>query len=151
MRKLSRVTISLFIALVAITAPAEELQYRPVSRAAVETRLKQFSWKNNEREAKLKKMFQEAGCDGYVTEQSVRGSKLPNVICILPGNSERTIIVGAHFDHNGAGDGVVDNWSGASLLPSLYEAIKPAPRNHTFIFIGFTDEESGLIGSRYYA
>jgi len=48
------------------------------------------------------------------------------------------------------GDGVVDNWSGASLLPSLYEAVKIEPRKHTYIFIGFTDEEQGLVGSRFY-
>jgi putative aminopeptidase FrvX len=50
-----------------------------------------------------------------------------------------------------AGDGVVDNWSGASLLPSLYEAVKLEPRRHTYVFIGFTDEEQGEIGSRFYA
>src|SRR5450432_3522563 len=49
------------------------------------------------------------------------------------------------------GDGVVDNWSGASLLPSLYEAVKVEPRKHTYIFIGFTDEEKGEIGSHFYA
>jgi len=45
---------------------------------------------------------------------------------------------------------VVDNWSGASLLPSLYEAIKIEPRKHTYIFIGFTDEERGEVGSHFY-
>jgi Zn-dependent M28 family amino/carboxypeptidase len=80
----------------------------------------------------------------------VKGSKLPNVICLLPGSSDKVIIVGAHFDHVSKGDGVVDNWSGASLLPSLYEAVKIEPRKHTYIFIGFTDEERGDVGSRYY-
>jgi Zn-dependent M28 family amino/carboxypeptidase len=70
---------------------------------------------------------------------------------VLPGSSENTIIVGAHFDHADVGDGVLDNWSGASLLPSLYEAVKSEPRKHTYVFIGFTDEERGLVGSRYYA
>ena len=46
-----------------------------------------------------------------------------------------------HFDHVSAGDGVVDNWSGASFLPSLYPAVKNEPPKHTYIFIGFTDEE----------
>ena len=61
------------------------------------------------------------------------------------------IIVGAHYDHVDAGDGVVDNWSGASLLPSLYESVKAEPRSHTYIFVGFTDEERGEVGSRFYA
>jgi len=58
--------------------------------------------------------------------------------------------VGAHFDKVARGGGVVDNWSGASLLPSLFESLREQPRKHTFIFIGFTDEERGLVGSRYY-
>jgi Zn-dependent M28 family amino/carboxypeptidase len=71
-------------------------------------------------------------------------------MCLLPGSSDKIIIVGAHFDRVSEGDGVVDNWSGASLLPSLYQAVKIEPRRHTYIFIGFTDEEKGLVGSRFY-
>jgi Zn-dependent M28 family amino/carboxypeptidase len=59
------------------------------------------------------------------------------------------VIVEAHFDHVPAGDGVVDNWAGAALLPSIYEALKGEPRRHTYIFIGFTDEERGEVGSHY--
>ena len=92
-----------------------------------------------------------AGCDDqYLSEQPVEGSKLPNVICTLPGTFDKFIIVGAHFDRVSEGDGVVDNWSGASLLPSLYEAVKAQPRQHTYIFVGFTDEEKGEVGSRFY-
>jgi putative aminopeptidase FrvX len=59
--------------------------------------------------------------------------------------------VGAHFDRVPESEGVADNWSGASLLPSFYEAVKIDPRRHTYVFIGFTDEEKGLVGSRFYA
>src|SRR6185436_301314 len=58
-------------------------------------------------------------------------------------------IVGAHFDHFG-GDGIVDNWSGAVLLPSLYSFLRKNPPRHTFEFIGFAAEEKGLLGSRAY-
>jgi len=75
----------------------------------------------------------------------------PKCICVLPGSSGKVIIVGAHFDHVSEGDGVVDNWSGASLLPSPYQAVKNEPRKHTYIFIGFTDEEKGEVGSHSYA
>ena len=71
------------------------------------------------------------------------------MICALPGTSDKVIIVGAHFDHVPKGDGVADHWSGASLLPSLYEAIKKEPRRHSYIFIGFTDEEKGEVGSHF--
>lgn len=130
---------------------ADTFRVSRASREVVEARLREYGGKNAERGATLKRMFVDAGCGTQVSEQPVRGSKVPNIICVLPGTSGRFIIVGAHFDRVSLGDGVVDNWSGASLLPSLYEALKIDPRQHTFIFIGFTDEEMGLVGSRFYA
>ena len=130
----------------------QSVKYQPVPREVVESRLGRYTGNNKQREAMLKQMFTDAGCDDqHIYEQPVKGSKLPNIICTLPGSSEQVIIVGAHFDRVSEGDGVVDNWSGASLLPSLYEAVKAVPRKHTFIFIGFTDEEQGLVGSSFYA
>jgi putative aminopeptidase FrvX len=132
-------------------AQAEDLRFRLVPREAVESRLREYSGTNSERGARLKRMFIDAGCGEHLSEQPVKYSKAPNVICELPGTSDRIIIVGAHFDRVPESDGVADNWSGASLLPSLYEAVKIDRRRHTFIFIGFTDEEKGLVGSRFYA
>ncbi len=132
-------------------AIAGDVQYKTVSRDLVEIRLGKYAGNNKQREATLKQMFSEAGCDEqHLSEQQVKGSRLPNVICVLPGSSDKIIIVGAHFDHVPDVDGVVDNWSGASLLPSLYESTKAAPRRHTYVFIGFTDEELGLVGSSFY-
>jgi Peptidase family M28 len=132
--------------------PAVEVAYRTVSREVVEQRLGKYVGSNQQREVALKQIFGEAGCDDqHLSEQPVKESKLPNVICVLPGSSDKVIIVGAHFDRAPEGDGVVDNWSGASLLPSLFQSVKVQPRKHTYIFIGFTDEEKGEVGSRYYA
>jgi Zn-dependent M28 family amino/carboxypeptidase len=76
----------------------------------------------------------------------------PNVICVLSGQTTEAIVVAAHTDKvEGAGDGVVDNWSGAALLPSLVFSLEQRPRRHTFVFVGFTAEEKGLVGSAYYA
>ena len=134
-----------------IVATAEKVRFSLVSREGVEARLRKYTGDNKQREATLKQMFTEVGCDGqHISEQPVKGSKLPNIVCLLPGSSDKVIIVGAHFDHVSEGDGVVDNWSGASLLPSLFEAVKIEPRKHTYIFIGFTDEEQGEVGSRFY-
>jgi hypothetical protein len=129
---------------------AENVRYNPVSRPVIEARLGKYAGNNKDREASLKQIFADAGCADHTSEQPVKGSKLPNVICVLPGSSDKVIIVGAHFDRVSEGDGVVDNWSGASLLPSLYEAVKVEPRKHSYIFIGFTDEEKGEVGSRFY-
>jgi hypothetical protein len=143
-------TVTLLL-LLCCSAPADSVRFTAVPRQLIEARLGKYGGHNKQREANLKQMFNEAGCDDqHVAEQPVKGSKLPNVICVLPGSSDKVIIVGAHFDGASEGDGVVDNWSGASLLPSLYEAVKIAPRKHTYIFVGFTDEERGDIGSSFY-
>jgi putative aminopeptidase FrvX len=135
-----------------VGASAQGIRYHLVSREGIEARLQKYKGNDQQREATLKQLFIEAGCDDqHLSEQPVKGSRLPNLICILPGSSDKTIIVGAHFDHVGDGSGVVDNWSGASLLPSLYQAVRVEPRKHTYIFIGFTDEENGEVGSHFYA
>jgi Peptidase family M28 len=116
------------------------------------SRLQGFATKNPERELALKALLTEAGCKPeHLSEEKVAHSSLPNLICVVPGATDRTIIVGAHFDKVKAGDGVADNWSGASLLPSLLEALSKEARKHTYIFIAFTDEEKGLVGSDYHA
>lgn len=148
---LIRIAVVVFL-LQAGEAAGEDLHFHLAPRDLVETRLRAYADNNRKREQALKEMFKEAGCsDQQVTEQPAKGSSLPNVICTLPGSTEKSIIVGAHFDHVSEGHGVVDNWSGASLLPSLYEAVKGEPRKHTYIFVGFTDEERGMVGSRSYA
>jgi hypothetical protein len=128
-----------------------QITYNLVQRDIVQSRLALYKGNDRAREAALMKLFAEAGCAAAnLTEQLVPGRKQPNVICTLPGNTPATIVVGAHFDHVSAGDGIVDNWSGASLLPSLLQSLSASSHKHTFIFIGFTGEEEGLLGSTYY-
>lgn len=142
---------ALFSPLHADDAPGA-LRYKLVARDVVESRLKRYSGNDKERERTLKEIFVEAGCGGdHLSEQTVPRTGQPNVVCVLPGNSDRVLIVGAHFDHVDAGDGVVDNWSGASLLPSLFQSANGEPHTHTLIFIAFTDEEKGEVGSHFYA
>jgi putative aminopeptidase FrvX len=136
----------------AAAAFAQSGQYIQLRQSVIEDRLRQFAAQNPERAATIKRLFEETGCrDEKLKEQSVEDSVAPNVICTLPGRSRSTIIVGAHFDHVPKGDGIVDNWSGAALLPSLYESLRSIPREHTYIFVSFTDEEKGFWGSSYYA
>lgn len=131
---------------------AERIEFDPVTREVIEARLKRVSTKEAERIANLRRIFEEAGCEGErLAEQRVKGSRWPNLVCSLPGETDSMIVVGAHFDYAGPGKGVADNWSGASLLPSLYESLRNRPRRHTFVFVGFTDEEKGLRGSAFFA
>jgi hypothetical protein len=128
------------------------LEFRTLTQDAIEVRLQAFSAKNDQREATLKQLFIQSGCkDDRLTEQVVRKNLPPNLICVLPGQTDQVILVGAHSDHVDKGDGVVDNWSGASLLPSLFYSMSATPRQHTYVFIAFTDEEGGMVGSEFYA
>jgi peptidase M28-like protein len=129
-----------------------QARVRVAERSAIERHLKSFSEKNGERESLIRKWLRESGCqDSNLSEQPLDRKLPPNVICLLPGETEEVIVVGAHTDHvEGSGDGVVDNWTGASLLPSLLYSLSAHPRRHTFVFVGFTAEEEGLVGSAYY-
>ena len=140
------------IAVAPAPAGAQRISYQRVEQGTVEQRLKTAPAKNPEREPELHQLFEGAGCTGEaLKEAEVKGAKSPNLICTLAGDADSIIVVGAHFDKVSAGEGVVDNWSGASLLPSLFESLNKEKRRHTFIFIGFTDEEKGLVGSEAYA
>jgi hypothetical protein len=130
---------------------AAQTNFRLLDQSKIETRIRSFSRKNDEREAIVKRLFRESGCkENQLSEQLVEPKLPPNVICVLPGQTDGVILVGAHTDKVEAGDGVVDNWSGASLLPSLLYSVNGEKRRHTFIFVGFTGEERGLLGSDFY-
>ena len=130
-----------------------QIRFRSETRDVVERRLKSFSTKNSEREALIRKWFAESGCkEANLSEEALDRKLPPNVICVLPGKTQQVIVVGAHTDKvESFGDGVVDNWTGAALLPSLLYSLSAQPRHHTIIFVGFSGEEKGLVGSRYYA
>ncbi|HKO05841.1 MAG TPA: M28 family peptidase [Candidatus Acidoferrales bacterium] len=127
------------------------IEVAPVPQEVVTKRFERLRSKDAEREAELKTIFEEAGCtDDRIVEEIVHRKDPPNIICTLPGTTNSLIIVGAHFDHAAAGAGAVDDWSGASLLPSLYQALRETPRKHTIQFIGFANEEGDQEGSGFH-
>jgi Zn-dependent M28 family amino/carboxypeptidase len=132
-------------------ADSTRVSFQAVKPEVVEQRLRSLKRNLRERRSTLEALFREAGCaDSRLTEQRVPHSAEPSVLCTLPGETERTIVVGAHIDFIDRGSGAVDDWSGAALLPSLYQSLQGTPRRHRFVFAGFTGEEAGLLGSREY-
>jgi hypothetical protein len=121
-----------------------------VPQPVIQQRLEDLSTKAATRRGTLEALFRDAGCE--VSEQKVPGSKEPNVICVLAAEDADApvIVTGGHFDLVEQGTGAVDDWSGVVLLPSLYQGLKRAPRKHTYVFIGFAAEETGLNGSTEY-
>jgi len=142
----------LFLILTAIPAiAAAQTVSNFVTQDTIRQRLNLYKGNDTKREATLKQLFFDAGCPvASLIEQPLPKKKQPNVICTLSGATGKIVVVGAHFDHVDRGDGIVDNWSGASLLPSLFQALSTNRRKHTFIFVGFSSEENGLFGSKFY-
>lgn len=142
-------------ALVCVVLPlaslcSTEIHFQNADRSTIEARLRASGKSNAERHDAARSLFEKVGCADHIEDQNVKHAKTPNVICTLAGSTDALIVVGAHYDFINRGAGVIDNWSGASLLSSLYEGLKAFPRTHTFVFIAFTDEEAGLVGSKYY-
>ena len=104
---------------------------------------------------------------GEVTVATKKES-LKNVIGVLRGRgalADETIVVGAHYDHLGMGgmgtlapwtvavhNGADDNASGTALLIEIARRLsaRREPLRRRVIFIAFTAEESGLVGSEHY-
>ena len=87
-----------------------------------------------------------------------------NVLARLPGTThpDETILYTAHWDHIGVGEpdangdaifnGAVDNATGTAALLELARVWGAGPRpERSIVMISFTAEESGLLGSEYYA
>ncbi|HEU0118981.1 MAG TPA: DUF4910 domain-containing protein [Bryobacteraceae bacterium] len=135
----------------ALCATGQQVRFHTIPDAVVEGRLERIGKDNAERAERLAALFQEAGCgEPNLAREKAKGSKLPNITCVLTAGPEaEVIVVSAHYDKVRAGAGALDNWSGAALLPSLYQSVAGSQdRKYTYLFIGFSDEEAGLIGAK---
>jgi Zn-dependent M28 family amino/carboxypeptidase len=133
--------------LLATACFAQRLEVDLVKQPVVLERLAAGAVAAGKRQETIREYFAKAGC---TAEEQHIAKKTANVICTLPGETASTIVVGGHFDFADRGSGIVDDWSGASLLPSLFEALISRPRKHTYRFVAFAAEERGLVGSKYF-
>ena len=72
-----------------------------------------------------------------------------NVILTIPGRSEETIIIGAHYDSIGV-PGISDNAGGTVLLLENAYRMRNADNYYTLQYVFFGAEEVGLIGAFYF-
>jgi hypothetical protein len=148
----SKALIAVLVALVLCRCAYAQVKYAVLPQSAIEANLATAQYDNQKREHTLFSLFERDGCtQPNLSEMQVRHLREPDVLCSLRGASPALIVVGAHFDHVSTGMGVVDNWTGAALLPALYDSVKIVPRTHTFVFAGFSGEEIGEVGSAAYA
>jgi hypothetical protein len=114
--------------------------------------------------------------DGFFQELALASATQPhapggtgrNVLAMLPGSDPdlagSVVVVGAHYDHLGFGEfgstgtlgeihnGADDNASGVAAMLEAARILTEGPRPaRSILFIAFTGEELGLIGSSYYA
>lgn len=86
-----------------------------------------------------------------------------NVVAYLNNDASLTVVIGAHYDHLGLGgegslhrgedaihNGADDNASGVAMMLNLAYKLKQEPGNNNYLFIAFSGEEMGLLGSAYY-
>ncbi|WP_460220363.1 M28 family peptidase [Psychroserpens sp. MEBiC05023] len=87
-----------------------------------------------------------------------------NVIGFMDNKAEHTIIIGAHYDHLGYGaegslyrgetkeihNGADDNASGVAVLLNLASKLKSFNKGNNYLFMAFSGEEMGLLGSNYF-
>ena len=88
-----------------------------------------------------------------------------NVVAFNDNKAEFTVVFGAHYDHLGWGgegslskehaihNGADDNASGTAGLMNLARLLSSseAPKTYNYLFVAFSAEEKGLLGSKYMA
>lgn len=95
-------------------------------------------------------------------ENTVKSQQLANVVGKIEGKRENEIVLfSAHYDHIGVvspvdddsiANGANDNASGVSAVIELARYFKKMPKpERTLYFVGFTGEEVGGYGSKYFS
>ena len=148
-----------------------------VRRSDVETWIKESGSSLAEIESKIDQDLvpRSFEMDGWKANGRAELKKLPsmNVVGVLPGQgtlANEYVVLGAHFDHVGMGgpgslapgtiavhNGADDNASGtvclmeaARQLSILSRKTSPDEPRRTLVFLAFSGEERGLLGSDYY-
>ncbi|MDC6404261.1 MULTISPECIES: M28 family peptidase [Maribacter] len=87
-----------------------------------------------------------------------------NVIGYIDNKADKTVIIGAHYDHLGMGgegslyadgeaihNGADDNASGVAVLLQLAAKLMDTITRHNYLIMAFSGEEMGLLGSNYFS
>ena len=121
--------------------------------------------------AKSPKSFETGMVVNGTADVVQKREKTANVMAMLEGNDpvlkDEYLVIGGHYDHLGFGgqgsgsrmpdtvavhNGADDNASGAALVMELAKRLAPAKKKlkRSIIFVSFSAEEIGLIGSKYF-
>jgi len=93
--------------------------------------------------------------DGVRARLRSGGSLVPglterNVLATLQGESDETVVVGAHYDSVWRGPGAIDNASGVEAMSRVAARLVRREHPRTVVFAAWAAEEVGLVGSRWF-
>ena len=182
-----KITFSVVLFLLSLTAAAQEIEIKNLKKHVyflADDKMKGRGTGSKQTEkaaAYIRKEFkklnlQALGNEGYyqpfkakvrrvIVPDSIRDAK--NVIGFLDNGAEKTIVIGAHYDHLGEGkqgssrdstsygvihNGADDNASGVAGLLELARVFSQNDEKESvnFLYIAFGAEELGLLGSRHF-
>jgi Zn-dependent M28 family amino/carboxypeptidase len=97
----------------------------------------------------------------YTRKDSLNAKTSKNVYCYIDNKSDSTIVIGAHFDHLGLGEGISrsygkkgihngadDNASGVAMVLNLARNFKNwQNKKYNYVFVCYSAHEIGLFGS----
>lgn len=97
----------------------------------------------------VKALFASVGvAETDIVVEKYDNDKTKNVVVRKKGETDETIVVGAHYDRTDSGCGVTDNWSGITIMAHALKALRTVSTKKSYIFVAFDKEEDGLKGSR---
>jgi len=90
----------------------------------------------------------------YKQPFTLKGKTGNNIGVVIPGESDKIIVVTAHFDHLGKNgtkiyNGADDNASGTAALFEIASYFKKTNNRHTLMLVALDAEEKGLVGAKY--
>jgi len=150
--------------------PAFRIKREVADRILQKSRLKTADLERNINSSRKSRSFNTLTTIAGESEVIKEVSSTRNVMMLLPGEDDSLrneyLIIGAHFDHLGTGGsssrvrdtiavhhGADDNASGVSGIIELAErfALTRGSHRRSIIFLAFSGEESGLLGSKHFA
>ncbi len=97
-----------------------------------------------------------------VLNNKIRSTQSQNVTALIRGTKkpDEVVIYSAHWDHlgrnfglpvDGIYNGAIDNGTGVAALLEMARVLQKTPPERSVLMLAVTLEESGLLGSRFYA
>ncbi|MGH8718951.1 MAG: M28 family peptidase [Burkholderiales bacterium] len=116
-------------------------------------------WRPGSLEAAARYIETNLSAVGYEIHEQVfaaRDDRVKNIEVVIPGESGKIVVIGAHYDSVFGSPGANDNASGVAVLIELAREFRQEKPAHALRFVAFVNEEmpffaSGEMGSQHYA